>query len=110
MLILAVSLQTRFGQIKRKLNMTTGNTPARATPAKGPKGGVSKVSGSKGSGKGAGKNTGKGRAKSKAAQLLDEESEPDDDEPDDTKIPLNYERVKVEEVQEEKPHIAVKKE
>ena len=58
MLILSVPPQTRFGQIKRKLNIATGNRPVKATPAK--KGGVSKATGSKG------KGAGKAKVKSKA--------------------------------------------
>lgn len=89
--------------------MATGNTPAKATPAK--KGGVSKASSSKSSGKGAGKGTGKGKGKGKAAQLLDEEPERDDDEPNDSKIPLNFERAKVkDEIKEETPSATVKNE
>lgn len=86
--------------------MTTGNTPTKATP----KGGVSKATGS--GSKGKGKTTGKGKdkAQSKAAQLLDEELQLDDDEPEDIKIPLNYDRVKVEDKVEKKPFTAVKKE
>lgn len=101
MLIFPVLLQTRFAQIKRKLNMTTGNTSAKGTSVKGPKGGVVKAS----------RNKSTGKSKSKATQLLDYDGMQDDAEPDDTKIPLNYKRFKVEDqVKKEEPFITVKKE
>jgi hypothetical protein len=108
MLTFSVLLQTRFGQIKRKLNMATGDTPVKATPTKGR---VSKATGSRSTGKGKTTGKGKGKGQSKAAQLLDEETHhDDDDEPEDVKIPLNYDRVKLEEEVEEQPAITIKKE